>query len=47
VKGNFHAPFWTGGGEGDLLADHTEINSLKKSVHKSKINMLSLVFILK
>jgi hypothetical protein len=24
VKGNFHARFWIGGGEGDLLADHTK-----------------------
>ena len=26
MKGNFHAPFWTGGGEGDLLADHTGLS---------------------
>ena len=27
MKGNFHARFWIGGEESDLLADHTEYNA--------------------
>ena len=33
MKGNFHARFWIGGEESDLLADHTEYNAKRLALY--------------
>jgi len=45
MKGNFHVQFGIGGGEGDLIADHTEVRSWHGWYRHVTLSMLALAFL--